>query len=232
MTLLLNRFAILPAAAALVLVAVALAAGPPAQAQGVPCAAGGAVADPGANPGLVADCRTLLAARNNLAGGGGLNWSATLPIEKWDGVTLSGQDPEAGEDRPRRVVELDLESSGLSGEIPPELAGLAELRELYLHGNEFTGPVPSWIAVFPKLEVLYLSGNWLPGPVPSWIGGIATLQDLHLENNRLTGTIPPELGDLSELRHVHLEFNQLTGEIPPGWATSPTCWGSTSATTS
>ena len=142
-----NRFAIfLTTSAALLLIAVTVGESYSARAQGVPCAAAGAVADPDANPGLVADCGALLAAKDNLAGGGGLNWSVTLAIEDWDGVTLSEQDPEAMDSQPPRVIELDLESKGLWGEIPPELAGLAELRELYLHRNDFTGPVPSWTA--------------------------------------------------------------------------------------
>ena len=44
------------------------------------CATGVAVADVRANPGLVSDCNTLLAARDTLAGNETLNWSADRPI--------------------------------------------------------------------------------------------------------------------------------------------------------
>ena len=42
------------------------------------------------NPGLVADCETLLAARDTLKGSGTLNWSADTPIANWDGITVGG----------------------------------------------------------------------------------------------------------------------------------------------
>ena len=44
------------------------------------CANGSAVEDPGDNPGLVADCDALLAARDTLKGDGILNWSAEVAI--------------------------------------------------------------------------------------------------------------------------------------------------------
>ena len=49
------------------------------------CADGDAVAEPDRNTELVEDCRTLLAARDFLASGDALNWSADTPIEYWKG---------------------------------------------------------------------------------------------------------------------------------------------------
>ena len=56
------------AVAALILIAAVLVPAHPASAQSDPtsCAAGGAVADPANNPGLVSDCDALLAARDTL----------------------------------------------------------------------------------------------------------------------------------------------------------------------
>ena len=54
------------------------------------CSSGIAVTDPDDNPGLVSDCEALLAARDILAGSAGLNWSADIPIEEWDGITIGG----------------------------------------------------------------------------------------------------------------------------------------------
>ena len=50
-------------------------------AQSSACATGTAVADPANNPGLVADCDTLLSVLDTLAGTPTLNWSASLPID-------------------------------------------------------------------------------------------------------------------------------------------------------
>ena len=65
------------AVAALILIAAVLVPAHPASAQSNPasCAAGGSVADPANNPGLVSDCDALLAARDTLAGTATLNWS-------------------------------------------------------------------------------------------------------------------------------------------------------------
>ena len=88
-----------------------------------------------ADAALAADCAALLTARDALAGdGGSLNWSASVPITEWDGVTVSGT--------PRRVTELALRSRGLTGSVPPELADLLALERLALDRNELTGCVP------------------------------------------------------------------------------------------
>ena len=50
------------------------------------CATGSAVASPDGNTGLVSDCNALLAAESRLAGRVSLNWSASVPIEDWEGV--------------------------------------------------------------------------------------------------------------------------------------------------
>ena len=49
-----------------------------------------AVPRPAANPALVKDCTALLAAKDALRGAGALNWTHTLPVAQWDGVTLAG----------------------------------------------------------------------------------------------------------------------------------------------
>lgn len=87
-----------------------------------------------ADAALAADCAALLAARDALAGDGSLNWSASVPVTQWDGVTVSGT--------PRRVTELALRSRGLTGSVPPELADLSALARLALDRNELTGCVP------------------------------------------------------------------------------------------
>ena len=57
------------------------------------CAAGFVVPAPKANPGLVRDCETLLAARAALFGQRLVNWGAGSPIERWEGVTVAGLPP-------------------------------------------------------------------------------------------------------------------------------------------
>ena len=76
-----------------------------------PCVTGGLVDV--TDLGLMADCGTLLAARDSLAGTATLNWSADFPIADWNGVVVGGT--------PGRATELRLSGLGLTGQIPPEL---------------------------------------------------------------------------------------------------------------
>ena len=107
---------------------------PSAKATTNPCENGTVVASPAANPGLVADCTVLLAAKDTVAGTATLNWSASTDITSWDGVTLSGS--------PSRVMELDLTSMSLTGTIPVGLGSLSQLTSLNLSANELTASIP------------------------------------------------------------------------------------------
>ena len=163
---------------------------------------------------LLADCEALLAARTVLVGEGGaspLNWTDSIPVGFWRGVTLSAQTPP-------RVVAVDLSRMGLSGRISPEWGKLEELRSLRLHRNRLCGPIPSELGALGKLRELVLGMNALTGPVPPELGQLEQLRFLHLRRNRLTGSIPPELGALAHLRTLALDANALTGPIPAALA--------------
>ena len=57
---------------------------------------------PDRNPGLLADCETLLRLWDQLAGYGLLNWGLGMPLAQWTGVQLSGE--------PARVTGLNFRS--------------------------------------------------------------------------------------------------------------------------
>ncbi len=139
----------------------------PAQPPAVPeCATGTAVTNPGTSRGLVHDCEALLDGKDELRGSGSLNWSASLAIGSWDGVTTSGS--------PSRVTELDLSGESLSGTIPAELGTLFELTDLDLSSNSLTGSIPHEIGWLYNLEDLRLSGNSLTGCIPVALRAVAT----------------------------------------------------------
>ena len=195
------------------------------------CLTGGAVADPVNNPGLAVDCEVLLAAKDTLAGSATLDWSVSVPIDQWEGVTVGGTS--------RRVTGLNLGGKGLTGRIPAELGSLTNLEVLHLHrnqlagaipaslgslsdlselalgGNQLTGPIPAELGTLTNLEELYLWGNQLTGPIPAELGTLTSLKVLSLSQNELTGPIPTELGNLTSLKELYLWGNQLTGMIPP-----------------
>ena len=62
------------------------------------------------------------------------NWKSTAPLDEWSGIST---------DASGRVTAIDLNSNDLTGSIPEELGGLANLESLELSSNELTGSVPS-----------------------------------------------------------------------------------------
>ncbi len=185
------------------------AAGTPARPVS-PCITGVAVPGAASNPGLVADCEALLAVGNTLAGSGTLNWSGSVAMGSWDGVTVDGS--------PLRVASLALSDSHLTGTILPELGNLTNLERLNLTRNQLTGPIPSELSLPTNLQLLALGGNQLTGPIPASLGSLANLQGLYLYGNQLSGEMPAELGSLANLEELFLGGNQLTGCIPVGVA--------------
>ena len=122
-----------------------------------PCVIGGAVVD-ATDLGLIADCGTLLTARDTFAGTATLNWSADTSIADWSGVVLGGMS--------ERVTELRLGGLGLNGRIPTELGSLTNLQYLNLSDNQLTGGIPTELGNLTNLQSLYLGGNRLAGCVP------------------------------------------------------------------
>ncbi|MYB49885.1 MAG: ATP-binding cassette domain-containing protein [Dehalococcoidia bacterium] len=159
-------------------------------------------------PGEVAmrDIQALLAARDTLSREGTLNWSESIPVANWDGITIGGT--------PRRVTQLIVHQNQLGGTIPPELGELTELTTLSLNGNRLSGGIPAQLSQLSKLTALHLHTNRLEGRIPPALGQLTNLRQLHLQNNRLSGPIPAELGKLTNLDGLWLSDNQLSEEIP------------------
>ena len=118
-----------------------------------PCTNSRAVPNPEA-PGLVRDCNTLLAVKDTLRGSASLNWSKTIPINRWDGVTVSNS----------RVTQLDLSDNQLTGSILEELGNLSQLEWLSLRENQLTGRIPPEL---DSIDTLYLYGNESLGCLPN-----------------------------------------------------------------
>jgi len=184
------------------------------------CSNGVAVFDPTNNPGLVADCAILLAAKDALIGEGDesdehrLNWAADIGIHRWRGVDTGKFD----DDSAFRIIGLHIRNDdGLAGIIPPELGNLASLGDLYISDNyQLTGTIPSELGSLVNLQTLVIEDNReLTGAIPPELGDLANLSNLNLSENQLTGAIPSELSNLANLSSLHLSENQLAGSIPP-----------------
>ncbi len=133
------------------------------------------------------------------------NWGSTETVSEWWGVST---------DRDGHLAKLDLSENGLSGEMPPELGNLENLKWLFLWGNELNGEIPAELGNLENLKWLTLGGNELSGEIPTELGNLENLEGLNLHDNQLSGEIPAELGNLANLRELHLDENELNGEIP------------------
>ncbi|PWA72931.1 leucine-rich repeat protein [Artemisia annua] len=90
------------------------------------------------------------------------------------------------------VINMDLSSNKLVGEIPVELMSLF------------------------ALVGLNLSNNLLNGSIPQNIGNMKALISLDFSGNQLMGPVPPSIADLNFLSHLNLSHNNLSGRIPTG----------------
>lgn len=182
------------------------AAFPTPTARPSPCVNGIVITEPESNPGLVQDCAALLKARDVLDADALLNWSNDIPIEKWDGVTLSNNFG--------RVQGLALREKELIGRLSPELGQLARLESLDLEYNLLRGEIPSELGHLTSLKALLLGGNRLTGGLPTELGQLSNLERLSLQDNQLTDAIPPALGRLANLETLNLSGNPFTGCVP------------------
>lgn len=133
------------------------------------------------------------------------NWMSSVPIGRWYGVTT---------DDGGHVTRLVLDSNRVTGTIPSEIDGLANLEVLFLKENQLTGNIPSELSNLINLKVLDLSFNKLTGSIPSELCQLSNLVLLRLGPNELSGEIPGTLGSLSNLQALALSGNRLTGNIP------------------
>jgi Leucine-rich repeat (LRR) protein len=134
------------------------------------------------------------------------SWNASTHFCKWSGV-ICGH-------RHQRIVELNLQSSQLTGNLSPHIGNLSFLRVLNLEGNYFSRDIPQELGRLFRLQRLVLGNNTFSGEIPVNISSCSNLLVLHLGNNNLTGKIPAQLGSLSKLGAFVLQGNNLVGDIP------------------
>ncbi|GAB2215246.1 hypothetical protein Droror1_Dr00019627 [Drosera rotundifolia] len=158
--------------------------------------------------GIGGDKEALLALREAVDVDGVLRrqWRVEEDVCTWKGVKecLRG-----------RVTKLVLERLNLTGTIDGEsLNRLDQLRVLSIKGNRISGEIPG-LAGLINLKSLYLSSNELVGALPISISGLHRLKVIVVSNNKLSGAIPPSLVNLTRLYVLYLDNNEFTGNIPP-----------------
>ncbi|XP_013605014.1 PREDICTED: receptor-like protein kinase HAIKU2 [Brassica oleracea var. oleracea] len=109
---------------------------------------------------------------------------------------------------------LEISDSGLTGEIPPEIVKLTKLRQLEVYNNSLTGKLPPGFGSLTNLTLLDASTNYLEGDL-SELRTLINLVSLQLFENRFSGEIPVEFGEFKDLVNLSLYTNNLTGSLPP-----------------
>ena len=90
----------------------------------------------------------------------------------------------------------------LSGNLPPEIGNLTELKIISLESNNIIGSLPPEIGNLINLNELYLDGNQFEGEIPPSIWGLTNLTKLTLGGSDISGTIPIEIGELTNLTNL------------------------------
>lgn len=95
-----------------------------------------------------------------------------------------------------KLEYLKLQMNGFFGNLPKEITGMKNLKEMHLFGNYFTSTIPTYLTKLSKLEILDLYANNFEGKIPSHLGLLKNLKYLDLHDNDLTGTMPKEICNL------------------------------------
>lgn len=119
-----------------------------------------------------------------------------------------------------KMVFLNLRYNNLTGNMPPNIGRLSNLKQLGLGSNSLSGSIPASLQNLTSLTALDLSKNMLSGTIPPQLGSNLVHFDgfFDLSNNQLSGSIPLSLGQLSGNTSgqviVDLSSNNLTGDLP------------------
>jgi Leucine-rich repeat (LRR) protein len=133
-----------------------------------------------------------------------------------------------------RLIDLNLNSSGFSGQIPLEISQLSHLSSLDLSNNfmySFDHLIPlelkeptlrRLVANLTSLQKLDLSGVNISSKVPNILANLSSLTHLGLRSCGLHGEFPKGIFMLPNLRSFEVEFNDgLTGYLPGFTWSSP-----------
>ncbi|XP_023734048.1 putative receptor like protein 25 [Lactuca sativa] len=93
---------------------------------------------------------------------------------------------------------------------------LSYVVNMDLLSNKLVGEIPKALILLSGLLGLNLSNNHLTGRIPDRIGDMHSLESLDLSIIHLSGIIPQILSALTFLSHLNLSHNNLSRRIPTG----------------
>ena len=135
----------------------------------------------------------------------------------WHGVVCSEVDPSTGK---RKVEEIKLAANRLSCEIEPaDLSPLVHLIELDLSSNELFGNIPPWLGNMSDIRTIFLENNHLSGTIHNdMVRGLDELRELDMSHNQLHGSLPVDIGHMQHLITLKVSNNSLDGPMPASFS--------------
>ncbi|KAJ9555858.1 hypothetical protein OSB04_010472 [Centaurea solstitialis] len=91
---------------------------------------------------------------------------------------------------------------------------LGLLLNIDLSSNNLTGQIPNELTDLHGLVALNLSKNTLHGEIPRKIGEMKNLLTLDLSRNNFSGAIPSSMSQMALLNYLDMSHNSLSGRIP------------------
>jgi hypothetical protein len=97
-------------------------------------------------------------------------------LNSWQGITCDSDD----------IIVLDLSSFNLVGQLPSDIDGLKNLKNLYLESNTISGSIPSSLGNLTNLENISFKSNKLTGSIPAPLCNIVShLSSMDVSDNEL-----------------------------------------------
>ena len=146
---------------------------------------------------------------------GVLSGAASTIEEMWLNSTKLTGDLPPSIGKCGALRRLNLAKTGLTGSIPAEISGCVSLETLYLSNTEISGAIPAelWTNCV-SLEIFFAAETRVSGSLLPEVGKCARLQKLSMRSTLLSGVVPNEIGNCAALLELYLNECQLTGELP------------------
>lgn len=142
-----------------------------------------------------------------------VGWDSVTDVHEceWDGIVC---------DTNNEIIEINIESSGLSSTIPDSIHEIKTLERILLSDNKIYGIIPyKSLSKLQYLKEIDLSSNLLRGPLEHL--DTPTIEILNFSYNQLSGDLPPGIphseknkgGEEKALRIYDISNNRLGGTI-------------------